>query len=164
MRRILTSLAAGVLVLSTSGCATLLGGGPTQAVSLRSDPAGATFVVRSSSGLQMSSGTAPQQITLSRKNEYEIEFSAPGYQTQRLSLIKGLNGWVWLNLVAGGVVGGAVDVISGAAWKLEPAIVDIKMVSAAGRDDSDVVLEVKMYDRKGTLLRELTVPMVPVDE
>ena len=161
-RRLMLSLSL-LAVATTSGCATILGGGSTQAVSIRSDPAGATFVVRSSSGLQMSSGTSPQQITLARKNEYEIEFSSPGYQTQRLSLLKGLNGWVWLNLVGGGVIGGVIDVVSGAAWRLEPSIVDMKMVRAAGRDDGFAEMQVRMYDKKGALIRELTLPMVPVE-
>jgi hypothetical protein len=161
-RRLLLSFSLLALTTST-GCATILGGGSTQAVSIRSDPAGSTFVVRSSSGLQMSSGTSPQQITLARKNEYEIEFSSPGYQTQRLSLLKGLNGWVWLNLVGGGILGGVIDVVSGAAWKLEPSIVDMKMVKAAGRDDGYAEMQVRMYDKKGALIRELTLPMVPTE-
>jgi hypothetical protein len=155
------SFIAIVAVLVT-GCATVLGGGSNQAVSIRSDPVAATFSIRSSSGLQMASGQTPQQVTLARKNEYEIEFSMPGYHTQRTSLTKGLNGWVWLNLVAGGVVGGAIDVISGAAWKLEPSIVDIRLVKSPG-GDGDVSVDIKMFNKNGLLIRELTIPMVPVE-
>lgn len=164
MRNALVVPLLAVALGGLTGCATVLGGGSTQAVSIRADPAGTAFIVRSSSGLQMSSGVSPQQVTLSRKNEYEIEFSSPGYQTQRLSLLKGLNGWVWLNLVAGGFVGGAIDVISGAAWKLEPALVDMRMVKATRSDDlAEMQMQVRMYDKKGVLLRELTIPMVPVE-
>lgn len=157
-RSIASAFAIASLALTT-GCATILGGGGSQAVSVRSDPAGATFVVRSSSGLQMSSGTAPQQVTLARKNEYEIEFSMPGYQTQRLSLLKGLNGWVWVNLLGNIFVGGIIDVVSGAAWKLEPSIVDIKLTKAAGRDDYSAA-NVRMYDKRGRLIGNFDVPMV----
>jgi hypothetical protein len=151
-----------IALVASTGCATVLGGGSTQAVSIRAEPAGTAFVVRSSSGLQMSSGVSPQQITLARKNEYEIEFSSPGYQTQRLSLLKGLNGWVWLNIVGGGVLGGVIDVISGAAWKLEPAIVDMRLVKASGSEDM-AEMHVRMYDKQGKLLRELTIPMLPAE-
>lgn len=158
----LRSLAGLAALLVTTGCATVLGGGSSQAVSIRSDPQAATFSIRSSSGLQMASGVTPQQVNLARKNEYEIEFTMPGYHTQRLSLIKGLNGWVWLNLVAGGLFGGAVDVISGAAWKLEPAIVDIKLVkSASSKDNAEV--QIQLFNKEGVLLRQLQVPMVPVE-
>lgn len=165
MARFRTLLAVPLIAMAlvtTTGCATILGGGSTQAVSIRADPAGTAFVVRSSSGLQMSSGVSPQQITLSRKNEYEIEFSSRGYQTQRLSLLKGLNGWVWLNIVGGGLLGGAIDVISGAAWKLEPAIVDMRLVKTNGSEDM-AEMQVRMYDKQGKLLRELTIPMLPAE-
>ena len=72
-----------------SSCATILGGGTTQPVSVVSEPAGATFTVKSSSGLQMASGKTPQTITLPRKNEYQVEFSVPGYQTQSVALAAG---------------------------------------------------------------------------
>src|SRR6185437_11206741 len=74
--------AAGVLLLAPfvllASCATILGGGSAQSVSLTSDPAGATFTVKSSSGLQMASGKAPQTISLPRRNEYQVEFAVPG--------------------------------------------------------------------------------------
>jgi hypothetical protein len=55
---------------------------------------GATFAVKSSSGIVMSQGKGPQTIRLPRRNEYQIEVAAPGYQGQSLALTKGLNGWV----------------------------------------------------------------------
>src|SRR5688500_16257916 len=96
---------AAVATLITSACATIAGGGTSQGVSVSSEPAGASFVVKSSSGLQMASGATPQTIKLPRKNEYQIEFKVPGYNSQSVPLTKGLNGWVWGNLIIGWVPG-----------------------------------------------------------
>lgn len=95
---------AAVLIL-TSGCATILGGGPSQSVSVAAEPSGTSFVVKSSSGLQMAAGTAPQIILLPRRNEYQVEFTVPGYQPQSVVLTRGVNGWIWGTLVIGWIVG-----------------------------------------------------------
>jgi len=150
------------MMVSVTGCATILGGGSSQALGISSDPAGARFTIKSSSGLQMASGAAPQTVTLPRKNEYQIEFTAPGYQPQSAVLTKGVNGWIWGNLVIGWVVGFAIDFISGSAYKLEPAQVQISMVRAA---DGDGVLQlfgvVRQLDAEGTVVSEQKVLMVP---
>jgi len=67
------SICITALAISVTGCATILGGGSSQALGISSDPVGARFTVKSSSGIQMASGAAPQTVTLPRKNEYQIE-------------------------------------------------------------------------------------------
>ena len=159
MRRLLSALT----LLALAGCATILGGGSSQAVSLQSSTPGAQFTVKSSSGIQMAAGQAPQTIRLPRKNEDQIEFTAPGFQPQSIALTKGTNGWVWGNLIVGWIVGFVVDFASGSAYKLEPAVVNVAMVSkvaANGATETDAV--VSLYDAKGQLIRELSTPMVPV--
>jgi hypothetical protein len=98
-------------LVPVSGCATIFGGGTSQAVSFASDPVPARFVVKSSSGLQMAQGKAPSTVELPRKNEYQIEITSPGYEPQTMVLTKGVNGWVWTNLIVGGIVGFAIDCV-----------------------------------------------------
>jgi hypothetical protein len=57
----------------TTGCATIVGGGSSQPVSVESAPSAARYVIRSSSGLEVSSGSVPASIRLPRKNEYQLE-------------------------------------------------------------------------------------------
>lgn len=57
---------------SMTGCATILGGGSSQAVSLASEPAGARFIVKSSSGLQAAAGNAPQGIRSPGQNSAPV--------------------------------------------------------------------------------------------
>ena len=121
----------GVLALSLllvlSACATILGGGTNQSVTIQSTPSIASYSIMSSSGLQMRQGTTPGTITLPRKNEYQIEISLEGYQPQTTVLTKGINGWIWGNLFVGWIVGFGVDFISGSAYKLEPTLVQISL-------------------------------------
>ena len=69
-------LLARSLVFLISGCATILGGGSSQSVSIQSTPPGATYSIQSSSGIQMGQGSTPSTISLPRKNEYQIQILA----------------------------------------------------------------------------------------
>jgi hypothetical protein len=161
MRRSLLGLA----LVGLSACATIVGGGSSQSVTVQSNTPGAQFVVRSSTGIQMASGAAPQSVRLPRKNEYQIDFTAPGFQPQTMALTKGTNGWVWGNFVVGWILGFVVDFASGSAYKLEPALVNVSLVTkvaADGRSETNAL--VSLYDDKDHLIRELSLPMVPVTE
>lgn len=145
-----------------SGCATIAGGGTSQGVSVSSEPAGASFVVTSSSGLQMASGATPQTIKLPRKNEYQIVFSVPGYNSQSVPLTKGLNGWVWGNLIIGWIPGFIVDFASGSAHKLEPAVVQVALQRGVAGDEAGKLFGVvKQLDAAGRVIGEHRVEMIP---
>ena len=155
------SLAGLSLLVLAGGCATLVGGGTSQPVSFASEPASANFVVKSSSGLQMAQGRMPTTIQLPRKNEYQLQITAPGYQPQSMVLTKGINGWLWANILLGGVVGGAIDFASGAAWKLEPALVNVSLQKGNGDDAEGMYSRVRIEDDKGHVLAEHVSKLVP---
>lgn len=150
-------VAALSTVLVLAGCATLLGGGTSQPVTLDATPSEASYTVISSSGIEMSSGPVPATITLPRKNEYQVRVELDGYETRNVALTKGLNGWVWGNLVFGWIVGFAIDFISGSAYKLEPAMVNVTLERG-----EDVFAVVRLIDGEGSVFRERRVPMTPV--
>ena len=166
MNRMTAQLRAVVpfaLCVAVSGCASILGGGSSQPVSVTSNPASARFTIRSSSGIQMAQGQTPQTVRLPRRNEYQIEFTAAGFQPQTVALTKALNGWVWCNLLFVNVVGFAVDFLSGAAYKLEPALVTVSLVQArAGNGALGTSALVELRTESGRLIRQVTVPLVPV--
>jgi hypothetical protein len=158
----LRSVVLPIMLLATTGCATLVGGGSAQPVAIRSTPTSATFTVSSSSGLQMAQGQTPQTIRLPRKNEYQIEFTAPGFQPQKVALTRGTNGWIWGNLLVGWILGFVVDFATGSAYKLEPALVEITLVESrttAGVLETNAVI--RMLDDKGRLMRSIEVPLIP---
>lgn len=164
MRSIRAGAMAAVVASSMlmSGCATLFGGGSSQAVSVSATPTTVNYVIKSSSGLQMASGQTPNQVKLPRRNEYEIEFTAPGFQPQKLALTKGLNGWIWANILIGGIPGLIIDFASGSAHKLEPSVISVSLVKPTAGNDEDVALRVQLYNEAGKLIRDLQAPLVPV--
>ena len=157
--RIRTTLALTSL-LTLPACASILGGGTSQSINLQATPSDASFVVKSSSGIEMSSGSGNQSVRLPRKNEYQIELRAPGYQSKNVAITKSLNGWVWGNLVVGWVVGFAIDFIGGAAYKLEPSLVSVSLDKPRG-DDGAATAHIYLMDDKGRLIREVRTEMLP---
>jgi hypothetical protein len=159
LRVVRLSAIAGFAAVS-SGCATILGGGTTQPVTIQSTPAAASFTIQSSSGLQMGSGTTPSTVILPRRNEYQIQITMAGYQPQSTVLTKGINNWIWGNLLFGWVVGFIVDFASGSAYKLQPALVQVTLQPG----ERDVVAVVRLLDASGKLLDEQRLPMVPREQ
>lgn len=120
MRRFL-----GVLVLasSLSACATIIHGGD-QKVNFASTPSAATVFVDNE---QM--GVTPVTLNLSRKERHNVRIELAGYQPFETQLTKGVSGWVFGNLLFGGIPGLAIDAITGALYKLEPSEVSATLTS-----------------------------------
>lgn len=154
--------AYAIVLCPTLGCATILGGGPSQPVAFNSEPTGADFTVKSSTGLQMGSGKTPQTLRLPRKNEYQVDFTVPGYQPQSVALAKGVNGWIWGNLVIGWIIGFGVDFLTGSAYKLEPSQLQVALVRQADQDGQlQLFGVVRQLDAQGRLLHEQRVLLEP---
>jgi uncharacterized protein YceK len=140
-----------------SGCATIVGGGSRQPVTVESTPAAASFTIQSSSGLQMAQATTPSTVSLPRKNEYQVQITMPGYQPQSAVLTRGTNGWIWGNLLFGWIVGFGVDFATGSAYKLEPSLVQVSLHQA----DDGMYAVIHVYNADKKLLDEKRLLMVP---
>lgn len=153
-----------ILAGALSACATLVGGGTNQGVSVTSQPSGASFTVKAASGMQMASGTTPQTVILPRKHDYQIEFTVPGYRPQSMPLTKGINGWVYGNFIFGWIPGFIIDFISGSAHKLEPALVQISLQRSTAESGAEVLFGVvRQLDAKGRVMSEQKVELQPVE-
>jgi hypothetical protein len=161
-RSIVRSAAVSLTCAVLAGCATIAGGGTSQPVTINSEPSGATFVVKSSSGIVMSQGKAPQTIKLPRKNEYQIEISSAGYQPQLFALTKSINGWVWGNLLIGWIPGFIVDFAGGAANKLEPALVQVNLTRSTSDASSALEGTVRFLSESGRLVAEKHIRLEPI--
>ena len=51
-----------------------------------------------------------------------------GYEPVTVVLKKGLNGWVWGNILVGGIIGLIIDVATGATSKFVPSEVEVKLM------------------------------------
>jgi len=115
----LSLLGGSGLALLIIGCATIIHG-TRQNIAVSSVPSGAEVIVK---GVHM--GTTPAVIELKR-NESNIilRFEKEGYEPVEVALNRSVDGWIAGNIIFGGLIGLAVDFISGGAYKLSPSEVN----------------------------------------
>ncbi len=65
-------------------------------------------------------GTTPMVANLAREDEYTVIISLPGYQPAMVRIEQDFNPMVILNIFCLFVIGGAIDLVTGAFWDLEP--------------------------------------------
>jgi hypothetical protein len=107
-----------VLCLSLIGCAAIIHG-RMQQVPVSSSPAGATVTVN---GLQT---TTPGVFTLERnRKEYTLVFEKEGYEPVQVKLERKVDGWIFGNIIYGGLIGLAIDFGTGSAYRLSPSAVN----------------------------------------
>ncbi len=112
--RIAPLIAVSVMLAPLAGCATIMHGS-SQDVGLSSNPTAAKVIV---DGKPL--GNAPVVTKLSRKDNHVIRMELDGYSPYEATMTRGVSGWVWGNLVFGGLIGLAVDAVSGGLYKLSP--------------------------------------------
>ena len=107
-------VASFALTLACSACASIMHG-TSQDVGISSTPTGASVSIDNAE-----KGQTPFVAKLSRKSNHIVHIAADGYQPADLTLTNSVSGWVWGNLLFGGVIGLAVDAITGGLYKLSP--------------------------------------------
>ena len=108
-------------LLTLSACATIIHGG-SQDVGLASSPTAAKVTVDN-----VPLGNTPLVTKLSRRDNHIVKFDIDGYAPFEATMTRGVSGWVWGNIVFGGLVGLAVDAISGGLYKISPEQVQATM-------------------------------------
>jgi hypothetical protein len=106
------------------GCGTIMHG-TSQDIGLASSPSGAKVTLDNKE-----LGVTPVIAKLSRKDNHVVHFALDGYQPADLTLTRSVSGWVWGNIAFGGLVGLAVDAISGGLYKLSPEQLTATMAKA----------------------------------
>jgi hypothetical protein len=119
------SVLAALVVLSfLPGCASILKGGNTT-VPVSASPPDALIEVHEfgPQGPLMYKGHAPAKVKLSKKHEYVVIASAPGFESEQVKLTQGFQAWTIGNVIL--IVplfwgaGVAVDAATGALWTLD---------------------------------------------
>ena len=149
------TLVAAASLLATTACATIMQGSQ-QGVSVNSNPAGARISVN---GQQM--GTTPAVVRLARSNAHTVRLELDGYAPYEMQLQKKMSGWVWGNIVFGGIVGVIVDGSTGAMYRLSPDAVDASMETRTAMVDGQRLIQVAIvmtpdptWEKIGQLTRE----------
>ena len=123
MRRANALISLILLGIVAAGCASIIHGSQ-QDVRVVSNPAGAVVRVN----LNNMATTTPGVLTLDRKEiGYALTFEKQGYKPVEVSLRRTLDGWVFGNIIFGGIIGIVIDFSSGSAYKLTPSEVEVAL-------------------------------------
>lgn len=124
MKRMMVSAVVLCLCgLAVYGCASIIHG-TSQDVGISSQPSQAEVVINN-----QTHGKTPLVAKLSRKDNHIIKINLPGYQPYETTLTRNVSGWVWGNVLFGGLIGLAVDAISGGIYNLTPEQIVATMAS-----------------------------------
>ena len=152
-----------VLNVLLAGCASIMTG-TSQDYKISSTPDGAYVKIEHGPDLRKNifvwEGTAPAIVKLRREYEYKVTISLDGYKTEEVLLGHATNGWVWWNLLCGGVLGFGIDLSNCAAKKLQPDELSIELITALTPNGKKSVYALfTALDSNGEL-RILPVPLI----
>ena len=142
MKTLTSILTISIFLLFTQACGTIMQG-TTQQVGISSNPSNASVTING-----QNHGNTPMIIELKRKDSHMVRIQLDGYQPYETNLTRSTSGWVWGNIVFGGLIGLVVDASAGGMYKLTPEQIDSELrssqVEALSNDDGlyiAVVLE-----------------------
>lgn len=97
-----------------TNCATIIHG-TKQDVSISSNPSKAVVTIDN-----VEKGITPVTVELSRKDHHMVQIKLDGFMPYETKFTRKTDGWIAGNIVFGGLIGLAVDAITGGMYKLTP--------------------------------------------
>jgi len=131
MKLITPILTITLFLLFTQACGTIIQG-TTQQVGINSNPSNASVTING-----QNHGNTPMIIDLKRKDSHMVKIELDGYQVYETSLTRSTSGWVWGNIVFGGLIGLVVDATAGGMYKLTPEQISAELRSVHTEAISD---------------------------
>jgi len=110
-----------ILAILIYGCATIMHG-TSQDIAVSSNPSNAKVTIDGNTV-----GNTPLTTSLSRKDIHTVKIELDGYHPFESKIMKETSGWVWGNIIFGGLIGLAVDAITGGLYDLTPEQVQAEM-------------------------------------
>jgi hypothetical protein len=114
MKKIYLLLCLTVLLGGLQGCATIVKGSKQQ-VTITSNPSQANIYING-----RLYGKTPSLARLDRKDNQFIKIELEGYHPFETHLQRKFNGWIFGNIIFGGIIGIIVDASTGAMYSLTP--------------------------------------------
>lgn len=131
-----------LLFIFLTGCGTIIHG-TTEQVGVTSSPSGATVEIDNTK-----IGETPLTQELSRKDSHSVKVSMDGYESYEMIINRNTSGWVWGNIVFGGLIGLAVDATTGGMYKLNPNEINAQLKESGRAElaegDSDINLFIEL--------------------
>ncbi len=110
MKAFVITCASAALLLQSCGS---IVNGSSQKVAITSSPSDAQIYIN-----DKPMGRTPACVKLKRKDNHFVRLELPGYEPYECMLKRELSGWAFGNVVFGGLVGIAVDAMTGGMYKL----------------------------------------------
>jgi len=124
MKTLTSILTVSIFFLFTQACGTIIQS-TTQQVGISSNPSNASVTING-----QNHGNTPMIIDLKRKDSHMVRIQLDGYQPYETNLTRSTSGWVWGNIVFGGLIGLVVDASAGGMYKLTPEQIESELRSA----------------------------------
>jgi len=144
-QKLTTVILSCAFILAIS-CATIMHG-TSQKIGVSSNPTGAKVTVDNKD-----MGVTPIFANLSRGDNHIVKIQLEGYQIAELTVTKKVSGWVWGNVLFGGLIGLAVDAISGGLYVLTPEQINAELkksdIDIAVSDNCLFIITVLSPDQK----------------
>lgn len=133
IRKSIFSVVLLALCLCFSQCATIIRGS-NQRVVILSQPKVANIEIDG-----QSAGQTPFFSKLERRRKHVVRVSLDGYEPYEITLNRKMNGWIFGNILLGGIIGIAVDIATGSMYSLTPKDVyaDLQVKPTAGSRTAD---------------------------
>lgn len=148
-----------IIVLSSMGfssCSTILSG-TSDNIIIQSTPSTATYSIKTMKyDNEVSSGSTPATVNLSRRYEYKVSIKVAGYKEKIIPIYQEFNGWAICNL--GGLLGWAIDYVTGAIYRLAPQQINVALETSSIDGNTRLYGMIRRLDDNGQL-RELRVPL-----
>jgi hypothetical protein len=109
------------MLLALTSCGTIVNG-PSQSVAINSMPAGANVFVDS-----CYRGMTPIAVNMSRNEDHNVIIELDGFEPYQIHFSRKMSKWVFGNIVFGGIIGVAVDAVSGGLYRLTPEQIQAEM-------------------------------------
>jgi PEGA domain len=150
-RMIVVAAACGITGVALSGCATIMHGAH-QDVGISSSPTGASVSIDN-----VEKGKTPLVASLKRSDNHIVKIELAGYQPFEATITHSVSGWAWGNLVFGGLIGLAVDGISGGIYTLSPEQIagTLPLAQAANTKDGVYIFAVLSPQRDWVKVAQL---------
>jgi hypothetical protein len=149
IRKLLTFFAIACVTFACSQCATIMNGDYVS-LPVSTAPGGATVLYNG----QTFSTPCTLQIPRGQQKVIRLQIEKEGYHPITVSVTRSVDGWLWGNVLLGGIVGLIVDFATGDAYDLAPEKIDAALVrqSQSANDNDDhlklVVVDISELDAK----------------
>ena len=153
MSAITRGFLVGAMCLLVSACATIILS-PEQELSISSNPSGATVT---NSGQIL--GTTPLVADLKRNRNHNLQIELEGYHPYEVALSRSASGWIFGNIIFGGVIGLVIDAATGSMYVLSPDQIQAQLhrtdTSMRPRDGQAIIAVTMEADPSWTKIGQL---------